>query len=93
MIASLPDHTMLSTKIVESLSRELKVPAADIELDLPLTQYGLDSIAALTMAGELEEELGLELPSTLVWDYPTINDLAGYLTQNLGARNAVAMAA
>lgn len=85
MILSLLDHATLSAKVVELLSRELKTPAVDIKLDAPFTQYGLDSIAALTIAGELEEGLGLELPSTLLWDCPNINALANYLMDSLQA--------
>jgi acyl carrier protein len=75
------------------LSRELKMPQSEVKLDIPLTQYGLDSIAALTIAGELEDKFGLELPSTLLWDYPTINDLAKYLYDTLGGCNVMAEAA
>jgi acyl carrier protein len=86
------DHAPPSALIIELLSRELKISAADIKPELPLTQYGLDSIAALTIAGELEDELGLELPSTLLWDCPTITELADYLAAMLTERNAVSVA-
>jgi hypothetical protein len=48
----------------------------------PLTRYGLDSIDAVTIVGDLEDSLDLELPSTLFWDYPTIEKSAQYLTEN-----------
>ncbi|MES2261195.1 MAG: acyl carrier protein [Pseudomonadota bacterium] len=86
----LPDRTALSTRIVELLSKELKLPADEIKLDAPLTWYGLDSIAALTISGELEDELGLELASTLLWDLPTISKLVDYLFETLTARDLVA---
>ena len=86
------DHASLSARIIELLSRELKMPAADVDPQLPLMQYGLDSIAALTIAGELEDELSLELPSTLLWDRPTIDSLADYLSQALAERNALPVA-
>ncbi len=86
------DHASLSARIIELLSRELKISSADIKPELPLTQYGLDSIAALTIAGELEDKLGLELPSTLLWDRPTITDLADYLVDALTERRALPVA-
>lgn len=82
------DHESLSNRIIQLLSSELKLPVADIRTDLQLTQYGLDSIAALTIAGELEDELGLELPSTLLWDCPTIAKLADYLAAMLAGHDA-----
>ncbi len=86
------DHASLSAHIIELLCRELKVPVAAVNPELPLTQYGLDSIAALTIAGELEEGLGLDLPSTLLWDRPTIGDLADYLVEALAERAASSVA-
>lgn len=87
------DHVSLSTRIIQLLSSELKMPVADFRPDVPLTQYGLDSIAALTIAGELEDELGLELPSALLWDCPTIARLADYLADMVAGRHAVPVAA
>ena len=93
MMTSLPTHATLSARIVELLSLELKVPSIDIALDLPLTQYGLDSIAALTIAGTLEDELRLDLPSTLLWDCPTIQQLADYLVDVLSVGSPMTLAA
>lgn len=65
------------TKLV---TKELRLPKGSVATNLPFTQYGLDSISALTIAGDLEDMLGLELPATLLWDCPTIDDLAKALT-------------
>jgi acyl carrier protein len=47
----------------------------------PLTNYGLGSIQAVSMIGELEDWLGRTLPPTLLWDYPTIDELVRHLTE------------
>ena len=93
MMHTKPDRAALGARIVELLSKELRMPAHEIALDMPLTWYGLDSIAALTIAGQLEEELGLELESTLLWDVPTIGNLVDYLFETLAARHALDSAA
>jgi acyl carrier protein len=41
--------------------------------------YGMDSVQAMTMVGDLEAKLGRRLPPTLAWDYPTISALAAHL--------------
>jgi len=41
----------------------------------------LDSVAAVGLAGELEDWLDVELPATILWDYPTIAALAEYLAR------------
>ncbi len=56
------------------------LPLAELDADRPLEEYGLSSRDAVALAGELEDLLGAELPSTLVWDHPTISLLARHLT-------------
>ena len=41
--------------------------------------YGLTSVEAVTLSGELEDWLGLRLPPTLALEYPTIETLAEHL--------------
>lgn len=67
--------------LVNKLAEQLSLDAKTIEVAEPLTRYGLDSIDAVTLVGDLEDLLELELPSTLFWDYPTIQKSAEYLVQ------------
>jgi len=66
-------------KLSAMVEREMRLEQGTVASDRNLAEYGLDSIAALTIAGDLEDELGIELPPTLLWDYPSIDDLASYL--------------
>jgi acyl carrier protein len=68
--------------LVNQLAQQLSLDAKTIEVTEPLTRYGLDSIDAVTMVGDLEDWLDLELPSTLFWDQPTIAKSAEYLAEN-----------
>ena len=52
-----------------------------IDLKQPLAIYGLDSVKAVSIAAELEEWLGITVPPTIVYDYPSINSLANYFGQ------------
>jgi phthiocerol/phenolphthiocerol synthesis type-I polyketide synthase D len=54
-------------------------PVDDIDVDRPLVDYGLSSRDAVELAGRLEDLLQRTLPSTLVWDHPTIRGLASAL--------------
>jgi len=44
----------------------------EIKTDVPLSEYGLDSVYALTLSGDIEDHLGLSLDPTVMWDHPTI---------------------
>lgn len=90
MNPQLHDITELRATLTELLARELRMPPAEVLGDLPLLQYGLDSISALTISGELEELLDIELDSTLLWDCPTLDHLASFLDDTLRARHLTA---
>lgn len=51
-------------------------PAAEVEVDQPLVDYGFSSRDAVELAGRLEDLLDRSLPTTLLWDHPTIQRLA-----------------
>lgn len=72
--------------MVRLLAKQMHLSPAQVQTDRPFTEYGLDSIAALTISGELEDQYGIELPPTLLWDYPTVDALASYLADGLGGR-------
>ena len=73
----------IKEKSKELLAERLKVQPSEINVEKELTSYGLDSIDAMTMVGDLEDWLDAELPSTLLWDYSNINDLSAYIAGNL----------
>jgi hypothetical protein len=54
---------------------------------------GLDSLGAVELRNMLQESLSVRLPSTVVIDYPTVNALTGYVTQQLAGTAAAAAAA
>ncbi len=67
--------------LVARLARHLKVPESQIDLHRPFAGYGLDSLAMLSLAGDLQQWLGRPLPPTLLYSAPTIASLAQALTR------------
>jgi acyl carrier protein len=75
--------------LVNAVATEVSIPSADVATDQPFTSYGLDSMAALVFAVEIEESFGLsDLPVNLLWDYPTVEALTGALWQLMNAELA-----
>lgn len=54
---------------------------ADLAPEAPFLSAGLDSLSAVELRDELQRSLGLRLPGTLIFDYPTPTSLAAFLQQ------------
>ena len=73
------DADQLREWLVERLAQMLEVDAATINTELPFAEYGLGSMSAVRIAGDLEKLLGREVPATLTWDYPTIEQVVQFV--------------
>ena len=49
--------------------------------DAPLMSAGLDSISGTEFTNTLAKQFEIELPSTLLFDYPTIEAMAGFIAE------------
>ena len=61
-----------------------------VGVDLPFTDLGFDSLAAVELREILCEETGLPLPVTLIFDQPTVADVTDYLMRDLDQGTASA---
>lgn len=73
--------TEIQEWMVDYLAELLEVDVDEIETDIPFDRFGLDSTAAIGMTGDLEDWLECRLDPTLLYDYPTIESLAGHLVK------------
>jgi acyl carrier protein len=76
----------LTSWLIDWLARELRIDRSSIDPGQSFLSYGMDSVQAMTMVGDLESMLMLRLPPTLIWDYPDIGALAAHLADSLAAR-------
>lgn len=74
-----PTADAIERWLIARLAEELREAEESLDPEARLAGYGLDSMTAVVLTGDLEEWLGLELPSTLIWDHPTIRQLARHL--------------
>jgi acyl-CoA synthetase (AMP-forming)/AMP-acid ligase II/acyl carrier protein len=61
------------------IARHCGVAAKDIDPDVPLTTYVLDSVSAVMIATELQEWLGRTISPTLLYDSPSLAVVANRL--------------
>ncbi len=71
---------LLRAYLRDRVARTLGLPVGQIVEDQqPLRDAGLDSLLAIELRNALGTVIGRSLPATLLFDYPTVDDLATYL--------------
>lgn len=94
-IANEQPFTAVASREVEQLSQwlrgkiasRLKLASTQLDVHQPLANYGLDSVSAVRLAGEVSDHLGRNVPATLAYEYPTISLIAEYLCGNSPAES------
>ncbi|MEV8538207.1 acyl carrier protein [Streptomyces sp. NPDC051572] len=80
--------------LVDAVAAEAGVAPEELATDRPFTDYGLDSMAALSVGMEIEDVCGLtDPPVDLLWDHPTVDTLAEALWKLMNAEPVAATAA
>ena len=59
----------------------------------PLMEAGIDSLGSVELHNTLGSQLNIELPATLIFDYPSIGALASFLTAHAQSADSSAPAA
>lgn len=75
-------HTWLTERVATYLRRSPQ----DIDTSVPLADYGLDSLTALAVTADIEDEFEVTVDDALTWDHPTIDALATALADLVGPR-------
>src|SRR5579883_1161469 len=65
--------------LMRHLAERLEMRPSEIDIHKPFFEYGLGSIEAVGLSGDMEAWLGRDLSPTLLYDYSTIDTLAHYL--------------
>jgi aryl carrier-like protein len=85
MSARVPGYDELIDWLTMKVAGYLGLPPDAIGIDLPLADCGIDSISGIALCEDLNHEKGFDVETTIVWDYPTIDQIAAYLTGQRGA--------
>jgi acyl carrier protein len=76
---SAPRGIAIREALARHVRQALPTPPAELDWHKPLREYGLDSLMAVSIAADLEDELQIELAPTAFWDHPTLATLAEFL--------------
>jgi acyl carrier protein len=69
--------------LVAEIAKLTSIPADQLDVEEPITTYLTDSRDALSLAGDLQTWLGVELSASIMWDHPTIAALASFMVQEV----------
>jgi acyl carrier protein len=75
-----PDTQTIVNWIRMQIAQRIHLDPQTIDPHLPFANYGLDSVAAVGLSGDLEQWLQRSFSPTLIYDYPSIDALAHYLS-------------
>ena len=70
------------------MTSELSLDDTGIDPDRAFLSYGMDSMHAMMLVGDLEGSIGTRLPPTLAWDYPTVRALAEHVVAKAASLSA-----
>ena len=74
---------VVSTTLIRWLRSEVNAQIEKVDYDLPFTAAGLDSIGSSVVALEIEKATGLRIGPDNIYQYPTVNSLAVYLSARI----------
>jgi acyl transferase domain-containing protein/NADPH:quinone reductase-like Zn-dependent oxidoreductase/short-subunit dehydrogenase/acyl carrier protein len=73
----------LSAFVRRQIGRVLGLAGETVDGRQPLRELGLDSLMAVELRNRLKQAVGQPLPATLVFKYPTLDALVGYLSAEI----------
>ena len=65
--------------LVASVSRILKIPETEIDLDEDLGDFGFDSVSFTTLASAINEAFGTDLVPAVFYEYPNLRSFEAFL--------------
>ncbi|AUG76137.1 6-methylsalicylic acid synthase [Kitasatospora sp. MMS16-BH015] len=68
-------------QVREQAAQEMRLPVDLLDTERPLVELGLDSIMTVAIRLRLQKQLGVVLPSTLLWKHPTVRAIGGHLVE------------
>lgn len=67
----------------EQVAAVMELPVSEVRAGHPLGNLGIDSLRGKELTSNLEQSLGLLLPTALIWNHPTILQIGDYILDRM----------
>ena len=81
-----PTADVIEKWLVARMSRATSIPPDEVDVHAPLTRHGLDSVALIALAADLERWLGYRFRANPLQHDSTIDSLAHFLAGELARK-------
>nr|P9WET5.1 RecName: Full=Non-reducing polyketide synthase Preu4; Short=NR-PKS Preu4 [Preussia isomera]UNY67716.1 polyketide synthase Preu4 [Preussia isomera] len=80
--------------IIKIILEEAQMDEDELDVDAEFADLGVDSLLSLTIASRLQDELGIEIPTSTFMDHPTIKAFISFIggEESLGSSSAQSVA-
>eukprot|EP00413_Alexandrium_margalefii_P016152 CAMPEP_0204529564 /NCGR_PEP_ID=MMETSP0661-20131031/10139_1 /ASSEMBLY_ACC=CAM_ASM_000606 /TAXON_ID=109239 /ORGANISM="Alexandrium margalefi, Strain AMGDE01CS-322" /LENGTH=892 /DNA_ID=CAMNT_0051535595 /DNA_START=43 /DNA_END=2718 /DNA_ORIENTATION=+ len=83
---------MMVRQYLNGLVQNMTGSSDEIDGDTPLMESGIDSLASVELRTQLQQEFRLNLPSTVMFNYPTISTLTRLLVDECTSKKIIGAA-
>ncbi|AUX41121.1 uncharacterized protein SOCE26_025260 [Sorangium cellulosum] len=80
--------SLLAAHVTGEVAGVLGLAPDHVDAHAPMSALGMDSLMALELRDRLEASLGIPMATTLVWQRPTVAEMASYLAERLSPDRA-----
>jgi acyl carrier protein len=78
----MPTQVEIQEWLITQISDTVYIDQDEIDIRSPFSSFGLSSKDAVILSGDLEDWLNRRLSPTIVYEYPSIESLAAYLSED-----------
>ncbi len=72
-------QTEIQQWLVNKVCEELEMTTSEVDVNVPLAEYGVDSITIVQFTSELEKWLDITLDPTALYNHPTIEAISAFV--------------
>merc|ERR1719343_340592 len=75
------DASMVMQTVRDMAQQAIQLDDQKLEADSPLMDSGMDSLTSVSFRNSIQSALGMKVPSSLMFDYPTMQEITNKIVE------------